>query len=194
MVAERQFPAVAIADAHPELPSITADDAYGSKLIARRLAARGYKRVLYRLAVEGRWSSDQRYHSFLSEAVKLGMQVTTGVAVDYTGKVSDQEIQFITGPADHRPNAIVTWCDNYAMAAHAFLTECNIPIGTPEGVAIIGFDGFAIPGVPVRLTSVQIEWDKVAVMAVDVLLKVIAGESVPKLTTVPVKLMEGETG
>jgi len=193
MVAERQFPAVAIADAHPELPSVTADDAGGSIIIARRLAKQGHKRVLYRLIAEGRWSSDQRYHAFLAEAVRLGMQVTTGIADDYAGTLSEQEKRLITGPADIRPTAVVSWCDNYAMVTYEFLMEQGIRIGE-GGVAVVGFDGFVFQGMPVKLTSVQIPWDEVAVMAVDVLRRVIAGESVNKLTTIPVTLIEGDTG
>lgn len=193
MVAERQFPAVAIADAHPELPSVTADDAGGSIIIARRLAEQGHKRVLYRLISEGRWSSDQRYHSFLAEAVRLGMQVTTGIASDYAGTLSEQERRLITGPADIRPTAVVSWCDNYAMATCEFLKEQGIPIGS-GGMAVAGFDGFEFQGLAMKLTSVQIPWDQVAVAAVDVLRRVIEGESVSKITSVPVTLIEGDTG
>lgn len=193
MVAERQFPAVAIADAHAELPSVTADDAGGSATIAKRLAQLGHKRIMYRLATEARWSSDQRYHVFLAEAVKLGMQVTSGVGADYTGKLSEQEIRLITGPPDIRPSAVVCWCDNYALAVYEFLKREGIKIGGADGMAIVGFDGFAFPGMPERLASVIIDWDKVAVASVEVLLRVIAGDAVPKLTSVPVKMFDGDT-
>ena len=195
MVAERHFPAVAIADACPELPSVTADDEQGSRMIAHRLAASGHKRILYRTPPVERMSCMRRHQAFLAEAEMLGLTVTTGVSVDYVGAPSDGELHLLFLPEDERPTAIVCWCDGNALEMVRFFQSTGwAPVGWTNRFALIGFDGFEVPWVPVKLTSVYVPWDTVASTAVDVVRKVIAGESVPMLTRTPVRMIDGATG
>lgn len=195
MVAERHFPAVAIADACPELPSITADDEQGSRLVARRLAASGHKKIMYRTPPVERMSCIRRHTAFLAEAEKLDLDVMTGVSADYVGSPSDAELHAISLPEGQRPTAIVCWCDGNALEmVRFFQTTGWAPGGWTNRFSVIGFDGFEVPWLPVKLTSVYVPWDTVASTAVDVVRKVIAGESVPVQTRIPVRLIDGATG
>ena len=195
MVAERHFPAVAIADACPELPSVTADDEQGSRMIAHRIAAAGHKRVLYRTPPVERMSCMRRHQAFLAEADHLGLTVITGVSADYVGTPSDQELKEIARPDPERPSAIVCWCDGNALEmVRFFQTTGWVPGDWTNRFSVIGFDGFEVPWLPVKLTSVYVPWDTVASTAVDVVRKVIAGDSVPMQSRIPVRLIEGATG
>jgi LacI family transcriptional regulator len=193
MVAERGFPAVAIADSHPEIPSVTGDDLGGSILIAQRLSTQGHKRVLYRLPPAPRMSANRRYFAFAQEANRLGITVITGHAIDYTGALGVDEIALLTSSDDVRPTAIVCWCDQYALQAYHYLTMAPHVGGWSGKFALIGFDGFEYQGMPVRLTSYYVPWDEVASMAVDVVKQIINGEDVPRETFVPGRLIEGNT-
>jgi LacI family transcriptional regulator len=184
LLVARQFPAVAIADEHPLLPSVTADDEGASRLIARRLAAKGHKRVLYRVPPINRNSAFRRCHSFTEEARALGMHVDIGVSSDFLGAPSVDEMALLNGPEELRPTALACWNDGNAIQAYMWFDH---------RFAIVGFDGFEHPGLP-TLTTVQVPWDTIGVTAVDVLRRVIEGQSVPHETLVPVSIIEGETG
>jgi LacI family transcriptional regulator len=195
MVAERHFPAVAIADACPELPSVTADDEGGSRLVAERVAHAGHKRVLYRVPPVERMSCIRRHQAFIADAEKLGLQVVTGISADYTGTPSDEELRLIGLPEGERPTAIVCWCDGNALEmVRFFQTSGWAPGGWTNRFSVIGFDGFDVPWLPVKLTSVFVPWDTVASTAVDIVRKAITGDAVPLQTRIPVRMVEGATG
>lgn len=194
MVAERHFPAVAIADACPELPSVTADDEGGSRLIAQRLASKGHKRILYRVPPVERMSCMRRHKAFVEEAKKLGLIVKTGTSSDYIGSPSEEEQHLLTLSEEERPTAIVCWCDGNALEMVRFFQTTGWSGRWTNRFAVIGFDGFEVPWLPVKLTSVFVPWDTVASTAVDVVRKIIAGEAVPLQTRISVSMLDGATG
>lgn len=190
MIVARRFPAVAIADAHPHLPSVTADDEGGSCMVARRLAALGHKRVLYRLPPKDRMSGFYRYSGFRVEAEALGLSVYMGISTDMAGSLGAEEIAFLEAADEIRPTAIVCWTDENALEVYKY---CQT-VGWTGRFAIIGFDGYYFPWLPVTLTSVRVPWDVVASTAIDALCKVIDGKAVEHRITVPVNLVDGHTG
>jgi DNA-binding LacI/PurR family transcriptional regulator len=188
MIAERRFPAVAIAGKHAAIPSVTADDHGGSRLVAERLAGH-HQRILYRLAAN-RMSSTSRYSAFVEEAEKLGMTVIPGLSSNNFTALSKDEIDWINAPEGVRPTAIVCWSDGSAIEMYRYLRSN----GLEDQFAVIGFDGFEYPGLPVKLTSVQVPWDQVGMTAVDTLCKILDGQRVPEHITIPVTISEGDTG
>lgn len=194
MVAERHFPAVAIADASQELPSVTADDEGGSRIVAQRLAKAGHKRILYRVPPVPRMSCMRRHEAFLDEAAKLGLQITDGTSNDYVGWPSPEEVSLMSLPDNLRPTAIVCWCDGNALELVRFFQDSDWAKSWTKRFAVIGFDGFEVPWLPVKLTSVFVPWDTVASTAVDIVHKIIGGDAVPLQTRIPVSMIDGATG
>ncbi|MGO8673869.1 MAG: LacI family DNA-binding transcriptional regulator [Capsulimonadaceae bacterium] len=190
MIAARRFPAVALADAHPQIPSVTADDAGGSRLVAHRLAARGHKHILYRMPSVERVSANNRRDGFLSEARHLGLHVYIGMAANYDNSISSEEVAILAKPEGERPTAIAGWSDGSALSALDYL-EATGRIGQ---IAVIGFDGFELPRMPAKLTTVLVPWDRVALAAVDAVYDLINGKPVGLNICVPSTLIDGETG
>ncbi len=191
LLIEQKFPAVTLADVHPGLPSVTADDEAGSGMIARRLAAAGHKRVLYRIPPCTRDSANCRRDAFVAAAEPLGMRVETRLTGDFLGMFGRDELALLNGPVDSRPTAICCWNDGSALEALKYYQA--LP-GSPNRPAIFGFDGFKHEWLSVTLSTVYVPWSDVAMAAVDTLQQVIAGQPVQMRTKVPVRLIEGDTG
>jgi DNA-binding LacI/PurR family transcriptional regulator len=189
MLAARHFPAVAIADRLPNVPSVTADDNGGGRLVAQRLAERGHKRILYRMPHVERMSGNVRCRGFLDEAKTLGLKVDVGVCADNEGKFSEQELSLLTAPDGVRPTAVACWNDLTALETYK---EFQVR-GWSDKYALIGFDGFEAPGLAVTITTVLVPWDDIAGTAVDMVQKIIGGQPVKPHVTVPVTLIEGDT-
>jgi DNA-binding LacI/PurR family transcriptional regulator len=189
MLATLRFPAVAIADRVGTVPSVTADDAGGARLVARRLADRGHKRVLYRLPRAERPSGNVRCTAFLEDALALGLRVDVCASDDYDDKFSDHEVRLLTAPQRERPTAVVCWNDSSALQAYR---EFQLR-GWAGRFALIGFDGFDAPGLPVTLSTVNAAWSDVARTAVDMVHEMAAGQPVDAHVSIPVSLVDGDT-
>jgi DNA-binding LacI/PurR family transcriptional regulator len=189
MLVRQGFPAVAIADAHPQITSVVADDAGGSTMLARRLAERGHRHIAYRMPPIERISANSRYSGFVKEAESLGVCVTRIESFDFLGAISPEEAAVLTAPEGKRPTAIACWSDGSALSILEFLAEQGIT----DQFAVTGFDGFDLPRMPAKLTTIRVDWDVVAVTAVDTVCEIVAGNSVDHLITVPVTLVDGVT-
>jgi DNA-binding LacI/PurR family transcriptional regulator len=189
MLAARRFPAVAIADRIANLPSVTADDEGGARLVAHRLADRGHRRILYRMPREIRSSGNARCKAFLDEAKSRDLHVDVGVSADYEGGFSNEELCLLTAADTERPTAVACWNDSNALATYK---EFQIR-GWAAKFALIGFDGFDSPGLPVILSTVQVPWDDIAGTAVDMVREIVAGRPARSHVSVPVALAAGDT-
>lgn len=194
-LAAASLPVVTVADVVPPLPGVVADDRAGSALLAAHLAGRGHRRVLYRRGPSRHSSPARRYAAFHEAAAKHGMTVLEdeGQIFSADSDLNAAEQALLTDPAGERPSAIVCWNDD--------LADCTIQgcaalgLRVPADVAVVGFDGLASPARPARrLTTVRVPWAAVAQTAVDLLVRRLAGETIPPETVLPVDLVLGETG
>lgn len=188
---DSHLPVVAIANAHPALPSVVVDDSTGAVLIAEYLARQGHCRLLYRSHADPRTSTIRRQTAFLQAATALGMSVT----VTYEARshaLSPQEIAILQAPVEQRPTAAVCWMD---LNAYRLLDYCEqIGLRVPAELAIVGFDGIRQLTKPARtLTTVRAPWATVAAQAVECLLALLAGEEVAPETVLPVEFVVGDT-
>jgi DNA-binding LacI/PurR family transcriptional regulator len=182
---------VAIANTHPNIPSVVVDDAAGSTMAAEYLARQGHRRILYRTDRGGRVSPVRRQQAFLAAASILGMSVT----ITYESaahSLSAQEIAILSQPPERRPTAAFCWMD---LSAYALLDQCDrLGLRVPEDLAIIGFDGVPMPIKPERaLTTIRAPWVEVAVRAVDYLMALLDDGEAPQETILPVGLVVGDT-
>ncbi|MGO8670941.1 MAG: LacI family DNA-binding transcriptional regulator [Capsulimonadaceae bacterium] len=188
MLAARRFPTVALVDSHPGLSCVTADDAEGSRLLARRTAEGGHKRVLYRLPAVERTSGTRRCRAFVEEAARLDVVTTICRSDNGAGMPGPAELAELSRIDGQRPTAIVCWSDASAAEAYQFLQR----MGLADQFDLIGFDGFASRMLPVKIMTVHVPWDSVAAAGVQALRKIISGASVELETHVPVRLVDAE--
>lgn len=182
---------VAIANAHPAIPSVVVDDAAGSTMIAAYLAQKGHRRILYRTPQERRVSTIRRLETFLAAASAWGMSVTVTYESDVHA-LSAQERAILDQSPDRRPTAAVCWMD---LSAYSLLDQCDeLGLRVPEDLAIVGFDGVVMRIKLARtLTTVRAPWVDVAIQAVDYLLALLDGGDAPHETVLPVELVVGDT-
>ena len=188
---DSHLPVVAIANAHPTIPSVVVDDHAGSRLLAAYLAKQGHRRILYRSHQDYRTSTVRRLESFLAAAHDLGMAVTVTYEVD-THQLSTEELAILHQPVGQRPTAAVCWMD---LNAYQLLNYCDRQsIRVPDDLAIAGFDGIPQRIQPWRaLTTICAPWAEVADKAVQMLLALLNGKDLPLETMLPVKLVVGDT-
>lgn len=192
LLAESHLPVVAIADALPQIPSVVVDDINGARLIADHLAARGYSKCLY---VDGdlrSLSTLRRRHSFIENTFKLRISVEEARLSSEPHSCENLLQAWRARPATSRPRAIVCWSDS---SAYDLLAQCRLlKIEVPGEVAIIGFDGCPTPYQSFwSLSTVRAPWATAAKLAVELLNGLIAGQSLPAETVLPVEMIEGQT-
>jgi DNA-binding LacI/PurR family transcriptional regulator len=192
LLSKASLPCVVIASPVESIPSVVADDATGMRLIAEHLHQAGHSWVAFRPRILRHTSAQRRQTAFCQAATDLGMrvQVTPPGPSDYS--LSPEEAALLDLPRERRPSAIVCWNDTSAYGLMTCCVERGVEI--PTDLAIAGFDGFSLPGIPRwQLTTVRAPWRTVAKTAVDLLVAHINGEQIPQETTVPVTLKIGDT-
>ena len=193
-LAESSLPVVAIADAEPNLPSVVVDDVGGTMAAVTYLAERGHRLVYYRKGSITKSSTIRRHRAFLDSAARYGMKVIDDIRPPNRpdGPLSDWERALLAGPVHRRPTAVVCHRDG---AAYPVVDYCiSIGLRVPEDIAIIGFDGFQPEITPaINLTTVRAPWVEVGRVAVDLLVKRLAGEECPAETILPVEFVVGST-
>ncbi len=193
-LASSALPVVAITDAVPSLPSVVADDAGGSRLIAEYLAARGHKRILYRRGHPQQTSAHRRYDAFREASARLGISVVedSNRIKEFDFALSAGEQTILGQSRAARPTAIVCGNDLLAYATFDYCREQGLHV--PTDFAIVGFDGI-VPQVrpAARLTTVRAPWSEVAQTALGLVVRGLAGETLPRETVLPVSLVIGET-
>jgi DNA-binding LacI/PurR family transcriptional regulator len=183
---------VAITDALEGIPSVVADDASGSEMIARHLYDQGHRSVLYRACPGESDSAGRRYDAFRTCAGDLGIQLYEGNTSDWRGKLGPNEIEQLARRKELGITAAVCWGDPSANALLHYCFENRIRV--PDELSIVGFNGIEPSVEPrQRLTTVKANWAEVAQCAVSLLARRIDGESVPMWTVMPVQFSEGET-
>ena len=186
------LPVVAIVDALPGLPAVTVDDAEGSRMLARHLAARGHRRIFYHAPMPSLVSAAVRLAAFQEEAKRCEMEILRYGPQETHDHLGMEDVEWLTEPYEQRPTAGVCWNDR---AAYRLLELCRERrIRVPEDFAVVGFDDIQPPHAnPLRLTTVHAPWLDVARTAVDLLVQRINGETIPLETILPVTLVSGDT-
>ncbi len=186
------LPLVAVADRAPGLVSVVVDNETGAFMLAEHLSLRGHRHVLYRKDRYSHESAVLRYMAFEKAAQYLGMELIATLPGEQSPNLSPEEEGYLLAPPGRRPTAVVAWGDAYAYPVLKFCRAHGISV--PKDIAVAGFDGIQYPIEPVcRLTTIQAPWIRVADMAVDLLIRQIRGEEVPRETVLPVDLFIGDT-
>jgi DNA-binding LacI/PurR family transcriptional regulator len=188
---ESHLPVVTVSEEVPGVPYVGIDEAGGSKLLARHLAEKGYRRILYRRTDEVLPSTlQERAQSFSDEATALGLTLMHSRCNDEFPNAEETEM-LLSGDGQ-RPEAVACWSDYSADGMTRFCLQQDLRI--PQDLALVGFDGLPAMNRPaLRLTTVRAPWAEVARTAVGLLAAQCEGKEVPQRTILPVELVVGDT-
>ena len=182
------LPAIAIADPHPTIPSIVADDVSGIALLVDYLWAKGHRNIVYFTSNYKITSIELRANAFRVIMIERG-----GTWSIEQFPWTDPDV-FVTDfmQRKNRPTAAVCWHDN---SAYYLISAClEIGVKVPDDLAIVGFDGLLETRLPARrLVTVQVPWEKMAHETVRRLVAQVDGERGPQLVKFPVSLTVGDT-
>ena len=190
-LAESRLRVVAVANPVPGLPSVTVDDAAGSRMLAEHLASRGHRRVLYAACPFSLISAVRRCAAFQSAAQECGMTLTVLPDPIDGAEQAFLKRELLSLPSALRPTALVCWNDQaaYRILPHVRASGLHVP----EDLAVAGFDGMTTDIPPAyTLTSVRAPWHGVALAAVDLLCQV-PGLKTQGETILPIQFVQGET-
>jgi LacI family transcriptional regulator len=187
-LASATLPTVAIADPHPALPSIVADDIAGMALLVDYLWSKGHRHVVYLTSEIKITSINLRANAFRVLMDERGGRwgVEPFPWTDPHGYLEGLKHR------SERPTAVCCWNDSSAY----FLLRACLEIGTriPDELAVVGFDGLLEMRLPARkLVTVQVPWEKMAHEAVRRLVDQSNGIPVPQLVKFPVSVLDGDT-
>jgi DNA-binding LacI/PurR family transcriptional regulator len=191
---ESHLPVVTVAEAVPGVPYVGIDEITGSRLLARHLAERGYKKVLYRSTDEEvlPLTQQERMQAFRDEASTLGLTILHSRSEPWTHAPTEEEKSLLLSNDEQRPDVMACWGDISADGIAAFCLEQKMRV--PQDLAIVGFDGLPSMRRPaLRLTTVRAPWAEVARTAVELLVAQCQGKEVPQKTILPVELVVGDT-
>lgn len=189
---ESSLPVVAMVDGLAGLPSVVADDAGGSRMLAAHLAAQGHRRIFYRTGSPQLVSAVVRQAAFEQEASKLGMKITEYGSHEAHEQVIPADLAWLDRPHSDRPTAAVCWND---LTAYNLLSQCRAHgVRIPEDLAVVGYDDVSPPhATPLRLTTIRAPWADVAETAVELLARRMDGEDIAEETVLPVQFVPGDT-
>ncbi len=192
LLCDLQVPAVLIADARDDFPSITVDDHTGGTLLAEHLISKGHKHVMVKQSCPARRSATDRIAAFTETCHLRGVRVTESIegSGGETG-LDASDIDVLTRSRD-RATAVMGWSDFVAETICRDLEAAGVSI--PGDVAVVGFDGFEHRFTPkFNVTTIVAPWVAVGLAAVQQLHALILAEAVPIMTTLPVSIRVGNT-
>jgi DNA-binding LacI/PurR family transcriptional regulator len=191
---EKHQPVIQLAEHYPGVPAVTADDAAGGRALAEHIADRGHRKVLYRRGIEGVTADAARYTAFESVAKARGIEIVQTAPADRADALSSEERHIIRDRANSGAvSAVVCWHDGSALRALQFCQEDGIRV--PRDIAIAGFDGLPLRECPpeFEITTIDVDWQRVAATCVEQLVELIEHRPVPSRTLVPAELRVGNT-
>lgn len=176
-------------------PSAMMDHLEGGRLAGEHLIAKGCRNLVYLSGNASKNSvSNLRYAGFCAAAEQAGIpkpvlveaQWEEFVSLDYTETCRKLFAEY------PRMDGILT--SNDLMAATVVRYCLREGIRIPEKLKVIGYDDTSFAALcPVPLTTIHQPIGEVARYAVDCLIRVSAGETVPVNSVFPVRLVERET-
>ncbi len=183
---------VALADALPNLPAVTCDDADGMRQIIDETQARGYRRFAFLAPQFVLASVERRRETWERILREQGVPPDAARVLRVPIEDANTVLEELLAERDDRPTAVACWNDRTAYSLLRACAERSIRV--PEEIAVTGFDGFLDDKLPARrLTTVHCPWVDVAVQAVELLVRGIGGEAIPAETMLPVTLLSGDT-
>ncbi len=190
----------------PEVPSVVADDEAGIRISIRHLLELGHRRIGYLISGyrSTNWHHDRRLTAYNDSLHAVGIEAVPRwvrhLPVPLPGDTAFQggaytRMQSWLGD-DWRElglTALLAHNDQAAMGAIAALQEAGLRV--PEDISVVGFDGTeASECCTPRLTTVEVPLREIAARGAELLLDLLAGNSLaPEPVVLPVRLVARES-
>jgi LacI family sucrose operon transcriptional repressor len=175
----------------PTIPYICSDNYVGGQIATEHLISKGCKKLLHISgSLEVKMLSNKRTDAFIDTCNKAGIEFLAyelpdssiahfheeNILMDILKKHSDCDGIFATSDV---------------TAAALINAACQVGKKVPEDIQIVGFDGSltALLTTP-KITSIKQPMEDIARYAVDYLIKIMNGETVPTTNILPVKLLK----
>ena len=178
---------------NPTLPVIQSDNYRGGYLATEALLQAGCRHILcfsgdFKLNAP----ANQRYtaHRDCLHAHGLSAKIES-IPFTFT---NEEKVKKISAVLDAHPDVDGVFAGDDLLAAivHSYAVRHGISI--PSRLKLVGFDGAEITRLIFpALTTVQQPIEQMAAKSVEILLRLIDGENVPAVTTLPVSLYRGTT-
>ncbi|MBB6674867.1 LacI family DNA-binding transcriptional regulator [Cohnella nanjingensis] len=175
------------------IPFVWVDDRAAIRDAVRHLAAQGYEEIIYLsppMALAGKtnlYAVEQRYLGF-EEAIAETPGLLTDIVL-HKGYL--EEIDALLRRGDKK-KVILCTSDKYALKVLLHLKQKEIRI--PQDVGLMGFDNIdTLAYISPALSTIAYSSDDVGTQAVDLLVDRIAGRDVPMRTTIPHRIVQGES-
>ncbi|MCC3376145.1 LacI family DNA-binding transcriptional regulator [Cohnella sp. REN36] len=176
-----------------DIPYVWVDDRAAIRDAVRHLAAQGYEEIIYLsppMALAGKtnlYAVEQRYLGF-EEAIAETPGLLTDIVL-HKGYL--EEIDALLQRGDKK-KVILCTSDKYALKVLLHLKQKGIRI--PQDVGLMGFDNIdTLAYISPALSTIAYSSDDVGTRAVDLLIDRIAERDVPMRTTIPHRIIQGES-
>jgi LacI family transcriptional regulator len=191
-------PAVSIASnvATPGIPNVLIDQQHGTELALGHLCALGHRRIAFMQGPPSNFDSRSRWRATMLTARKLGLRVQASLVVHLDQDITTPEMSYPCVrkllQTDRNFTAIVCFNDVSAIGAIRALHEAGFRV--PLDVSVLGFDdipssAFQVPS----LTTVRQPLYHMGYTGADLLLRKLAGESLPPVVKVEPSLVVRES-
>jgi DNA-binding LacI/PurR family transcriptional regulator len=186
------IPVVTIVDAIQGIPSLVADDFGGMRMLMDHLAAKGYRKFIFKKMSSQITSLARREASYIQYCNEHGFDniIWEVDDEDYTEQQIHNTLKLNNGIEG--AVCILCWHDDCANLLIPKLLQMGLRV--PQDVGVCGFDGLpASPGLSWNLTSVRAPWQQVAFLGVETLCALIENRPVEMEVKIPCVLQEGNT-
>lgn len=191
LLATSHLPVIALVDRMEGIPSVVADNTMGMRALLRSLWLKGHRRIAFLRPAIRFTSVELRVGAFIEVMADLGALVDESPIITTAIEGGESTVDDILGHP-MRPTAVCCWNDR---AAYNLLWHCmKRGVDVPGDLAIAGFDGFLETKLPLRhLSTVSVPYGILTDLAMTLMTRLVAGQTVPDETRVSVDLVIGDT-
>jgi signal transduction histidine kinase/AraC-like DNA-binding protein len=190
------LPLVSLGSLFKNMPSVLAEGYNGMRhLMTHLIEEHGYRRLVFLRGPENHPYAQERYQAYLDALQAYNLPLNPNLITpprDWTESTGHEMLQLLLDQRQLRPKldfeAVVTFSDRQAIGALRAMQRRGIQV--PEEVGLVGFNDSmegraAVP----PLTSVAVPFYEQGQQAVELLLKMLAGQPVPQQVVLPARLV-----
>ena len=198
----RPLPLVSVGSPLPGIPSVLVGNRQGMRdAVGHLIEVHGFRSIAFIRGQPGNPEGDERYRAYCDTLTGHGIPVDEKLVVfgDWYYASGAAAVGVLLDERKVRPEAVVSCDDEMAYAVLDALRVRGIPApggptqsGGPAvpGIAVVGFDDMAESRFTTPpLTTVRQSRDKVGWRAIEIVLAMLSGETVPERVIVPTELI-----
>lgn len=185
------LPMVNVASTQEGIPSVVVDNYGGMRsVIAHLTQSHGCRRLAFIRGPEGNKDAEERYRAYVDVLAEYGLEPDPDLVVpgDFLPPSGAKAIRLLLDELKADFGAVVAANDNMALGALEELDRRGVRV--PYDVVVVGFDDIEESSIAIpSLTTVRQPIIELGKRAVEALLTLLAGETVPAEVIVPTTLV-----